>query len=292
MIKYRQMLILEGEKMFFSSPFDNAHPREYRIPTIELFNDLNAVEVGYNRVPPGLYQSLLREEYILHYVVRGSGVFCGEAFKSGDSYIVHPNMAETIVSDSFDPYETYWFKFKGTHAGDFVKKCGMPNHNGVFHFDKTKECAEILKNALYIDSLANEYEEAEILNAAMHHIMSHHFTNLKTISRSNSIAAQVMNFLNKNYTSDISIDAIANNLNYHRSYLYMLFKSEYGISPKEYIVDLRIKRAKELLLENNQLSIGEISMMVGYQDQLYFARLFHQKAGCSPRDFVKANKTK
>jgi AraC-like DNA-binding protein len=231
-----------------------------------------------------------RDKYILHYVVRGKGEFCGKKFCENNCYIAVPNELETIVADDINPYESYWIMFRGTGAINFLKKCNLPIHNDVFKFDKVNECAEILKNALININPSNELEEAAIMNAALHQIMALHFTDFKASFLIDNMAQRVMKFINENYYNNISVDCIAKHFNYSRNYLYSLFKNEYGISPQAYMLHLRIEKAKELLLNEKHLLISEIALAAGYGDARYFSRLFRKKVGVSPKDFIKMHK--
>ncbi len=65
-----------------------------------------------------------------------------------------------------------------------------------------------------------------------------------------------------------------------------LFIRRYGMPPKEYITALRMRSARELL-ENGQMSVREISEMLGYASPDYFSRVFHRKNGCSAEAYRK-----
>ncbi len=276
--------------MLFSLPFDEKSPRKYRIAALKLFEELNAVEVGYNCTPKGLCQVMKRDKYILHYIVRGKGEFCGKKFCENTCYIVVPNELETVIADKDDPYEAYWITFKGVGAVDFLNKCNLPKHNDVFKFDKVNECVKILKNTLLNTNASNELEEAAIMNSALHQIMALHFAQLKVPVLADTVAKKVMKFINENYYSNVTVGDMAKHVNFTRNHLYLLFKNEYGISPQEYLLNLRIEKAKELLLNEKQLLISEIALAVGYSDALYFSRLFRKKVGISPKEFVKMHK--
>lgn len=281
---------MRGVVMLFSFHFNNDCPLDYRISSITLFDDINAVEIGYSRAPKGLQQIMKRDVYILHYITKGSGEFCGKKFKEGNCYIVVPNQLENITADKDNSYEAYWIMFKGKTALDFLKKCNLPCHNDVFEFPKTNESCEILHNALYNIRPTNEYEEAAIMNSALHQIMALHFGVLPTMISVDNVARKVMKFINANYYNNITIDSIAKSFGFSRNYLYTLFKNDYGISPQTHLLNLRIEKAKELLLAKQPLSINEIAISVGYQDALYFSRVFHKKVGVSPTEFEKAHK--
>lgn len=64
------------------------------------------------------------------------------------------------------------------------------------------------------------------------------------------------------------------------------FKKYTGSTPMQFIVGIRINNA-QMLLETTTYSINEISKIVGYDNQLYFSRLFHKLKGYSPREYRK-----
>lgn len=276
--------------MLFSNPFNENSSREYRIASVTLFEELNALEIGYNQTSKGLYQVLKRDVYILHYITKGRGEYCGNRFGENDMYIVAPGEVETVVSDSDEPYEAYWIMLNGTAAKELLKKCGMPNHNAVVGFDGVKECAQILKEALFSVEYANEYEEAALMNSALHKILSVHFRACDLKRLTDNISQRVMKFINENYYSNISVGSIAKSFNFSRNYLYTLFKRDYGISLQEYLLNLRIQKAKELLANERHLAINEVALAVGYSDALYFSRIFRKKTGIAPTQFIKENR--
>ena len=70
----------------------------------------------------------------------------------------------------------------------------------------------------------------------------------------------------------------------HRSYLSSIFKDFHKISPKEYLLEVRMKRAKELL-ETTDQPIKIIAYSVGYLDPLHFSKAFRQYYDCSPSQY-------
>jgi two-component system response regulator YesN len=86
----------------------------------------------------------------------------------------------------------------------------------------------------------------------------------------------------------ISYHEIAKELYISSSYFQALFKQEVGSTFVEYLTDLRINRAKELLL-NSAMTITEISFEVGIQNPNYFSSMFHKKTGVSAKTFRKRN---
>ena len=92
-------------------------------------------------------------------------------------------------------------------------------------------------------------------------------------------------FLNENYMHDFRLDQIAQQLNFNSSYLSKWFVKIVGETPSLYMINLRISKAKRLLLSVQELSVKQVGEMVGYADQNYFSRLFKQQTGLSPKQY-------
>ena len=97
------------------------------------------------------------------------------------------------------------------------------------------------------------------------------------------IAAQ---YFNNYYNTEINIDEYAQSKGMSVSWFIRNFKKYTGTTPMQYIVSIRISNAQGLL-ETTEYSINEISRIVGYDNPLYFSRLFHKQKGFSPSQYRK-----
>lgn len=96
-------------------------------------------------------------------------------------------------------------------------------------------------------------------------------------------------YLENNYTrDDISIDYLANLCNYTPAHFINLFKKIYNTTPKNYLINLRIEKAKDLLIYSSY-SVLEISELIGYSSPAYFSAAFKSIEGCSPLQYRKKN---
>ena len=93
-------------------------------------------------------------------------------------------------------------------------------------------------------------------------------------------------FSRENYNQNINIDDHAASRGMSVSWFIRNFKKYTGSTPMQFIVGIRINNA-QMLLETTTYSINEISKIVGYDNQLYFSRLFHKLKGYSPREYRK-----
>lgn len=110
--------------------------------------------------------------------------------------------------------------------------------------------------------------------------------NLPTDGKENSLYADILNFLCFNYTRNLTLDDIAREMNYSKSYIRQLFRKKSNHSISHYLTILRMKRAKELLANKN-VSIRDIAYDVGYDDPNYFTNVFRKEVGISPRTYRK-----
>lgn len=101
---------------------------------------------------------------------------------------------------------------------------------------------------------------------------------------------KLVNHLNNFYESDITRERLERTLDYKYEYLCQVFKKYAGIPMVQYIQQLRVQRAKHLLLHTDK-SIQEIAMEVGYSDPFYFSRLFKKVEGVAPQHYRDGKQT-
>ena len=97
---------------------------------------------------------------------------------------------------------------------------------------------------------------------------------------------RTVTYFNENYNRDINIDAYAGSRGMSVSWFIRSFRKYTGQTPMQFILSIRINNA-QILLETTQYSINEIASIVGYDNQLYFSRLFRKQKGCSPSEYRK-----
>ncbi len=99
-----------------------------------------------------------------------------------------------------------------------------------------------------------------------------------------------ISYIHDHYTEDIHIEFLAELEHYNASYYTEWFKKQMGMTPKEYIQQLRIKKAKELIVDTDY-SMIQIGLMVGYQHPSSFSRAFKDLTGLSPNEYrIKSKK--
>ena len=101
----------------------------------------------------------------------------------------------------------------------------------------------------------------------------------------NPIAYQIKNYIEMHYTEEnLSLTVLSGHFSISESYLCVIFKKTFDITINQYIINLRMSKAKQYLTESNR-KIKEISELVGYRDCNYFIRLFKKTYHITPSDF-------
>lgn len=96
----------------------------------------------------------------------------------------------------------------------------------------------------------------------------------------------MIDYVHKHYADDLTLEQLASQLYISKNYLNQLFKKVTGETFTNYVIRVRIEKAKALLLDGNHL-IYEVSEMVGYQNVPYFSTLFKKFCGVSPSEIMK-----
>ncbi len=106
-------------------------------------------------------------------------------------------------------------------------------------------------------------------------------------SKSKDIIKNVKRYIQKNYSTDISLELLSSKMFISPSYLSYLFKKVEGQSYSNYLKNIRLNRAKELLINNDSLKVFEVCYMVGYKEYKYFSQQFKKAFGMNPTEIRK-----
>jgi transcriptional regulator GlxA family with amidase domain len=97
---------------------------------------------------------------------------------------------------------------------------------------------------------------------------------------------KISSYIQENYAGEISIGALAEIFGMSPNQLYYLFTKHTDMGPGDYLIAYRLNRARELLLTTD-LFVHETANAVGYEDALYFSRIFKQRFGDSAQQLRK-----
>ena len=104
--------------------------------------------------------------------------------------------------------------------------------------------------------------------------------------RYSSVISRAVDYINQHYKEDITLRGLAEEVNKSTSYFSCIFKKQMGVNFNEYLNQVRVRKAKELLRMPDAV-IYEIAEQTGFHDYKYFAKVFRKQCGCSPSDYSR-----
>ncbi len=258
--------------------------------------DLNFYHFGEEVCSPShQYGPAVRDHYLIHYVISGEGTFTKGSQKwllSQDMcFLIHPNEVTTYQADANHPWHYVWIGFNGAKAAEFVRQCGFTVDNPCLayalnsEFNFSQHIIDMMGNRAFEDSSAMwQMGQLYVLLSWLikNNELVNHGHNVRT-SKEIYVHKAIQYMLN-NYSNEISIRDVAEYMGLDRSYFFSLFKNIMDKSPKAFLTEIRVKKAKELMLTTS-LNFYEIAFSVGYNDPLLFSKIIKKHTGLSPSQY-------
>ena len=240
-----------------------------------------------------------RNDYQLLYIAAGKGEFYFKGSKEaivvtkGNMVLFRPGEPQVYCYYAVDKTEVYWVHFTGWKVEEYLKRYELPSHENVFYTGVSPDYPWIY-NQMIRELQIQRVNYEDMISLYMHHIFLTINRYIKegreTKSDTISDIERAAHYFKENYNKQIFIEQYAEEHLMSVNWFIHSFKSVMKMSPMQYIISLRISAAKGYL-ENSLKNIAEISNEVGYENALYFSRLFKKYTGVTPTEYRKNNKT-
>lgn len=265
----------------------NKNTMQERLTELHFKSDVGMYYCGKRyETPNHTYGPEIRTHYLFVLVNKGSAVLYGKNeinFGEHDLLIMLPN--EKIQYKALEPWTISWLGLYGETIDKFIKILGVTPENPIIHISLYNELNSIVEK-IYTLSKELTLSSKVSITSLIYEFFSVLVQNSVNIKRNDPIKS-ALKIIDYNYSSQISVEQIAESLTLNTAYFSRIFTKQVGISPKQYLLNKKIERAKELL-KMTDASIGEIANSVGYEDQLYFSRIFKKHVGISPNEYRKS----
>ena len=281
-----------NEKMFLGDPM--------KLKNFEL------IQIGESFLEPNFeIETHSQFCYEISYVISGSGYFYtnGEktAVTSGDVIFTPKNGTHRICSAKeklFYSYIGFNFNPESNEMPPEITEFFESKNDFVIHsaediYINYKNCInEICYNASPQKLLVESYLlEIIFLTYRLSTAQSTDFTQIKNDSTSKQLTYIIRKYVEENIFKNISVNEIARDLGYSVCHISHVFSNQMDIPLKKYISDCKIKKAKELI-KTRQLTVTEISEMLGFLNLQSFSRTFLRETGMYPKEYVKSHALK
>ena len=232
--------------------------------------------------------------YILEYIVSGVGYLemngSKERLCAGDAYIIHQGDFCKYYADKKEPYKKYWINFAVLPFFEEILRAYDISDRVIRGIDLGGYFEQIFKLEEFSDSNDELYiPVSKIIFSVMMDIAQHKRSGLLT--KGQDLASSVKSILDRSVNTHITMDDIAKSVYRSKNEVIRQFKSRYGITPYAYLVDVRIRRAKNIL-QNTKVTLSELAEYLCFSSEYHFSNCFKNRTGVSPRDFRHGIRTK
>ncbi|OUP66637.1 AraC family transcriptional regulator [Sellimonas sp.] len=262
-------------------------------------------------VSGNLYGPRVRRYHLIHFVLSGCGILRIDSkrlkVKAGQAFYIPAGASASYQADTQHPWKYCWIGYHGTMAsyytshifGDsfvtdiqdvtvyekkIMRLLSCTDHRIQPDFQFLPETfpiswfseAKTLHQHLRIAGLLKEFFADLILEK------NSDFDNVSTASYANQIKA----YIEKHYSEHIKIQDIADFLGLNPHYVTAVFKKKFGLTPKRYLTEIRVEKAKAFLADT-EYPLQVIANAVGLENPFSFSRLFKSMTGVSPSEYRK-----
>lgn len=255
--------------------------------------DLHLIQFGTEQCSPNhTVGPGIRDYYKIHFILEGEGRFeiGGNEYRlgPGQGFLICPGVVTRYAADELRPWRYCWIGFDGIKAASLLKQAGLSNEEPIFGSSDLPLFENLTERMTGSRPMA---AGRGMLLTGLLYLWLSAIAESRPPERENAPArsreryvAQVVQFIERNYASRISVADIAQFVGLQRSYLNALFQESAGCSIRQHLIAYRMRRAGELL-SATALSVGDIARSVGYDDPLLFSKMFRKTMGTSPSGY-------
>lgn len=257
---------------------------------------LTVYNSGIQQCPPMYcWGPAVRDHFLIHYILSGEGTFTVDTrtykLHAGQMFVIYPSQVVSYYADDVDPWEYAWVGFNGIEAERLLQLTDFSRENPIVAYNDSSQLREQLFN-IYHSSGSAAYSESR-MTGNLYLFLSSLIEMNKSGTKSNAgtltYIEKALQFIQFNYSNDISVEDIAASVGLSRSHLHRIFVRNLSVSPNEFVIKFRVNKAC-MLLKSSDLSVSSIANSVGFRDPLYFSRVFKKIKGIPPSQYISSGK--
>lgn len=273
---------------------------------------LYATSVGYSKVEPNdrypnqehpqshkltWDRGRILNDYYLVFISKGKGVFGSSRLQAvdvelGTCFFLFPGAWHRYKPDSASGWEEYWIGFNGYYAAELMQK-NFDTDQLPINIGASSNILRLFHDLIDISAgaaLGYTRQMAGITLQLLGMVQTLSVFKEEGDDPIGRLIAKARFILQESYEDQVDMEAIARQLPMGYSSFRKAFKKITGVSPNQYHLQLRINRARQLLIKT-ALNISEISDQTGFESVYYFSKIFKKKTGMAPNAFRKTAKS-
>ncbi len=235
-----------------------------------------------------------RIDYQLLYIVSGKAHFYFNGIErivqAGRMVLIPPRVEQKYEYFGEEKPEVYWVHFTGSDVKNILRKYEIPMDDPIFYSGASSVYSSIFKEMINeLQTCRTGYEELLSMYLQQIFLLVQRTRQERKPTVTTYIQEEMeyaRRYFNEHYNEPISIQEYAESRNMSVCYFQRNFKQIVNHTPMQYLLTIRVNNAASLL-ETTDYSMAEIAAIVGYEDPLYFSRVFRKIKGMSPTEYRK-----
>lgn len=247
--------------------------------------------------PPGYFfkweSGRALQEYQLIYITSGEGILEDEfgvfQVKSGAMMIIHPGIKHRYKPTATVGWVENYIGFNGVLAHHFFRQSGFFTRPSVIQLGLREEVIDVYRKIYDLvqkEDPGFQQIASGLVIKLLGYLVAFQKQNDFKGKRIESLIRHARVYMQENIEKNIDLKQLAAEHFTAYSYFRKMFKKYTGIAPHQYHLELKIMRAKEMILADNK-SVKEISYKLGFESIHYFSRLFKKKTDFNPTEWRK-----
>lgn len=236
-----------------------------------------------------------RNDYQLLYIAHGKGYFyfknTGEEsiVQKGNMILFRPGEPQVYYYYAVDKTEVYWVHFTGADVEKYLDHYELPKDENVFFTGVSPDYPWIFNQIIRELQLQRvNYEEMLRILLRQALLAINRYVKEGEGKKSDLVneMERAAHYFEENYNKKISIEQYAQEHLMSVNWFINSFKNIMKVTPMQYIMSLRINAAKGFFDSTNK-NVTEVAEAVGYENSLYFSRVFKKHTGFAPSEYRK-----
>jgi len=231
-------------------------------------------------------------EYQLVYITKGRGVFTSETMpetsvSKGRLLVLFPGQWHTYRPLQETGWNEYYIGFEGTIIDNIVGDSFLSKENQVLEVGLNEELVNLFSRAIEVaeaDKISSQQYLSGIVLHMLGLILSISKNKVFEIGDIDQKIERAKIIMNENVFKDVDPEELAMKLNISYSWFRKVFKDYTGYAPAKYFQELKLRKAKQLLVGTSQ-SVKEISFLLDYKSTEHFFTLFKKRTGFTPLEY-------
>lgn len=238
---------------------------------------------------------VLHNEYQVIYITRGEGLFESAAtglvpVQEGSILLLFPNEWHRFRPDREKGWNEYWVGFHGPIADNLIRADFFHPREAAFEIGVREEILQSMVEILEQTKKEGSGYQPRIAGGVLHLLGKIHSLRRQHYFVGETYMEMIVNkgrfLIREHVDSTVSVEEIAARLNVGYSWFRKVFSKYTGMSPGQYLIQLKIDKARQLLSQTGK-SVKEVAFELNFSSGYYFSTLFKKKTGMSPESYRK-----